>query len=282
MRLRYRIAASPLGGLVCRAAGLRHLGNDGLLKVLIYHDVPSSRLAAFEAQVRFIGQRYGFLAPEDLRDVLSGKRTFSGTKVLLTFDDGFHSNAVVAERVLDPLGIKALFFIPPGFIDAKTRDAQRTFIAENIFRGGLGEPISDEMRPMSWQNLKDLVAQGHTIGAHTVNHVKLAEVRDESRRRCEIVDSGDILQQRLAVAVNHFAYPFGGIDAIDERAKAVIRERFAYCHSGLRGVNSYGTDRHSILRDAVQLADPLPYLRMIVEDALGPMYRKRAMSLERY
>lgn len=282
MRVRYRVAGSPLGALFCRAAGLRHLGNEGLLKVLIYHDVPAASLDAFEAQVRYIKERYGFLAPDDLKAVLSGKLTFAGTKALLTFDDGFHSNAIVAERVLKPLGIKALFFIPPGFIDAKTRDEQRSFIAENIFRGGLGAAVPDEMAPMTWPNLGELLAQGHSIGAHTINHRKLSELADERDRRREIAQSGDILEQKLGVRVGHFAFPFGGLDAIDERAKAIVRERYEFCHSGLRGVNAAGTDRYSVLRDAVQTGDPLPYVRFIVEDALGPLYRKRAMSLERY
>jgi Predicted xylanase/chitin deacetylase len=135
---------------------------------------------------------------------------------------------------------------------------------------------------MTWESLKELMAQGHSIGAHTINHRKLSEIADDVELRREIVESGDILESRLGVAVSHFAFPFGGLDAINERAKEIIKERYAFCHSGLRGVNTAGTDPHSILRDAVQLADPLPYVRMIVEDALGPMYRKRALSLERY
>lgn len=283
MRLRHRIAASGLARVFSGIAHRRHSCHDGLLKVLIYHDVPEADLGVFAKQVEYISAQYGFVTPDDVKNVIAGRLRYAGTRVLLTFDDGFRSNAVVAERVLDPLGIKALFFIPPGFIEAESREEQCSFIAENIFLGGLGPgPISESMAPMTWEQLKHLLARGHSIGAHTINHRRLTEITDERELRKEIIGSGDILQQRLGAAIDHFAYPFGGIESIDRRAKAIVRERYACCHSGIRGVNVGGTDPHSLLRDAVSVSDPISYIKFIVGDGLGLMYRKRASMLARY
>lgn len=283
MKLRYLVADSSLSRVFLGIAHRRHASHKTLLKILIYHDIPSADRDAFQAHVQYIHTHYGFIAPNDLKRVILGKQEYTGTKVLLTFDDGFHSNAVVAKQILNPLGIKALFFIPPGFIEAESREEQRTFIATNIFLGGLvAGQIPDALAPMTWEDVKNLLDHGHSIGAHTINHRRLTEISSESELRREIIESGDILQRRLGTAVEHFAYPFGGIDSIAPRAKAIIKERYAYCHSGIRGVNVAGTDPHALLRDPVSLADPLAYVRFIMEDGLGLMYRKRALSIARY
>jgi peptidoglycan/xylan/chitin deacetylase (PgdA/CDA1 family) len=283
MKLRYLVADSSLSRVFLGIAHRRHASHKTLLKILIYHDVPAADRDAFRAHVQYIRTHYGFITLDDLKSVIAGKAEYTGTKVLLTFDDGFHSNAVVAKQILDPLGIKALFFIPPRFIETKNRAEQRTFMAANIFLGGLVvEQIPDAMKPMTWEDLKELLDHGHAIGAHTINHRRLTEIGSERELRREIVESGDILHRRLGTAVEHFAYPFGGIDSIDPRAKAIIKERYAYCYSGIRGVNVGGTDPHALLRDPVSLADPVAYVRFIMEDGLGLMYRKRALSIARY
>lgn len=283
MNLRYLVADSSLSRVFLGIAHQRHASHEALLKVLVYHDIPSTDRDAFQAHVQYIQTHYGFITPDDLKNVIGGTLRYTGTKALLTFDDGFHSNAIVAEQILNPLGIKALFFIPPGFIDARNREEQRTFIATNIFRGGLGPgQIPDAMAAMRWEDVKDLLDHGHSIGAHTINHRRLTEIGSEGELRREIIESGEILQRRLGIAIDHFAYPFGGIHSIDRRAKAIIKERYAYCHSGIRGVNVAGTDPHALLRDPVSLADPVAYVRFIIEDGLGLMYRTRALSVARY
>lgn len=283
MNFRYLVAGSSLSRVFVGLARQRNAGYKALLKILIYHDIADAGRAAFCSQIQYIREHYGFIAPSDLQDVIDGKLQYTGTKALLTFDDGFHSNAVVAKEILAPLGIKALFFIPPGFIEARRREEQQAFIATNILRGTLGAgPVPDAMAPMTWDDLKDLLRDGHTIGAHTISHRRLTEAGSENDLRCEIIGSGDILQQRLGTAIDHFAYPFGGIDSIDRRAMAVIRERYAFCYSGIRGVNVAGTDPHALLRDPVSLADPVAYVRFMMEDGLGLMYRSRALSIAEY
>ena len=51
---------------------------------------------------------------------------------MLTFDDGFYSNYIIAKEVLKPLGIKAIFFVTTEFIDSKNKDLQQNFIKQNI------------------------------------------------------------------------------------------------------------------------------------------------------
>jgi len=280
MKIRYLIANSILGSFLLSMAKKRNNNDRGVLKILIYHDIPYQDFDKFEAQIKYIASRYGFVRPDDLEKILTGKMKYVGTRVLLTFDDGFKSNILLAEKFLDPLGIKAVFFIPPGFINAKNRDEQRTFIAKNIYKNRFKlEEIPDDMAPMVWQDLERLLDQGHTIGAHTINHRRLTEIESEDNLRHEIVECGDILQKKLGVDVDHFSFPFGNIESIDLKAMNIIRERYKYCYSGIRGNNSANTNSYAILRDPVSVDDPSTYFRFIFEDGLGLMYRKRASLL---
>jgi peptidoglycan/xylan/chitin deacetylase (PgdA/CDA1 family) len=280
MKIRYLIANSILGRLLLTIAKRRNNDDKGALKILIYHDISYKNFDKFEAQIKYIDRNYGFIRPDDLQDILAGKMKYTGTKVLLTFDDGFVSNALLAEKFLDPLGIKAIFFIPPGFINAKNRDEQKTFIAKNIYNNRFKpEEIPDDMMPMSWQDLEHLLDQSHTIGAHTINHRRLTEIESKGELKREIVESGNILQKKLGVDIEHFSFPFGNIDSIDLRAMNITRERYKYCYSGIRGNNSINTSPYAILRDPVSVDDPFAYFNFIVEDGLGLMYGKRALLL---
>ncbi len=280
MKIRYLVANSILGSLLLSMAKRRNNNSKGALKILIYHDIPYEEFDKFEAQIKYIDRHYGFIRPDDLKDILAGKMEYTGTKVLLTFDDGFKSNALIAKKVLDPLGIKAIFFIPPGFINAKDRDEQKTFIAKDIHNNRFKpEEIPDAMAPMTWQDLACLLEHGHTIGAHTINHRRLTEIESEGELRSEIIESGDMLQKKLGADIEHFSFPFGNIESIDPRAMKIIREHYKYCYSGIRGNNYSDTNLYAILRDPLSINDPPGYVNFIVEDGLGLMYRKRASLL---
>ena len=62
---------------------------------------------------------------------------------------------------------------------------------------------------MTWQELARLAADPLvTIGAHTVNHVMLAKVPDETVA-AELANSRDVIEAALGVRPWHFAYPVG-------------------------------------------------------------------------
>lgn len=63
---------------------------------------------------------------------------------------------------------------------------------------------------MSWQELVDLAADPLcTIGAHTVNHMMLKKVPDESVVRAEMAMSRSVLESAIGKRPEHLAYPVG-------------------------------------------------------------------------
>lgn len=62
---------------------------------------------------------------------------------------------------------------------------------------------------MSWKQVQTLAESGLlTIGAHTLNHHALAKL-DEQQVREEIEEGQRVMEQRIGVRAEHFAYPYG-------------------------------------------------------------------------
>lgn len=71
---------------------------------------------------------------------------------------------------------------------------------------GLEPPSPETCRMLSWDELRRMVRNGHTVGSHTLSHPNLAHVGPEELRT-ELVESRQRLERELGVPVEHFAYP---------------------------------------------------------------------------
>ena len=194
---------------------------------------------------------------------------------MLTFDDGFYSNYIIAKEVLAPLGIKAIFFIPTGFIDSASKNKHKEYIKQNFFEGQYPSNfLTDEMKPMSWENLSELVDMGHTVGSHTKHHFRLSTINKDNLLKEEIIASGNRIEEMLKVKVEHFAFPFGDIKSIDKKALDLIRKRYKYIYSGIRGRNGNGANPFAIRRESIDIGDSYRYNRFIAEGGLAFYYWK--------
>ncbi|EMO07728.1 hypothetical protein LEP1GSC137_4213 [Leptospira borgpetersenii str. Noumea 25] len=91
--------------------------DDSELRVLLYHDIAGQERSRFRTQLEKISIDWKFISPEVFAEMVRGEKEILGRNLLLTFDDGYLSNRIVAEEILEPLGIKALFFIISDFVD---------------------------------------------------------------------------------------------------------------------------------------------------------------------
>jgi peptidoglycan/xylan/chitin deacetylase (PgdA/CDA1 family) len=248
------------------------------VRVLIYHDVPKASMENFSLQLSFLNKLYDFLTPSDLFRVLSGDYCPDGISLVVTFDDGFISNRTIAEKVLKPLGIKALFFISPGFIECRGATAQEKFVKARFFQRHLSPEELNGKTPMDWKALSWLVSNGHAIGSHTISHIELANITDRVEMEEEIIRSGIYLSERLGVPVESFSPAFG---QLNREAMEIIKRGYRFCFSSVRGFNTLNTSPYGIFRDAVSPFDPPSYLQFIVEGGLDLRYREKAAELKR-
>jgi peptidoglycan/xylan/chitin deacetylase (PgdA/CDA1 family) len=255
------------------------LGHRHALRVLTYHDVAPEDEAHFEAQLRWLARSWRFVSAENFGAFVSGEEPVRGRNLLLTFDDGFASHRVVAERVLKPLEIKALYFAVSDFVAMQDRDQARQFIASNICPGSRAADLPAHWCNMGWSDLEALLEQGHSVGGHTRTHARLSQIDTEAELEREIIDSANTLSRRLGVSVEHFAYTFGDIGSFSPQALAVARQRFRFIYSGLRGDNARAVSAWTLRRDAACPRDPLALLGAYVEGVADFNYARSRAQL---
>jgi len=145
----------------------------------------------------------------------------------------------------------------------------------------VGNKLIKEMKPIAWNELKELIQEGHTIGAHTLNHARLSEIMSLKELEKEIIGSGDILEDRLNIKVDWFAYPFGDVKSINNRAYKIIKKRYKHCYTGIRGNNYNNQNQYALWRDYIDLSWPVDYIEFILRGGIDwYYYRKRKKILK--
>jgi peptidoglycan/xylan/chitin deacetylase (PgdA/CDA1 family) len=140
--------------------------------------------------------------------------------VTITFDDGFVSNLEEAAPAMRELDCRAINYLVADRI-GKTSDWEAA-------EGGEARPLMDDAQ------IRDWLAAGHWIGAHTCTHPRLSRIpRDRAKE--EIVSSRKKLEDTFGTAIEHFAYPYGDYD---EAVLELVREAgFKTAVTMDRGVN---------------------------------------------
>ena len=243
------------------------------LRVLLYHDIAPQEHVYFERQLGWLSRHWTFISPEKFAAVISGRETIQNKSLLLTFDDGFASNLAITQKILNPMGIKALFFVVSDLVAIEDRDEARQFIVRHVQPGTSIDKLPPYLSNMKWSDLEALLEQGHTIGAHTRTHARLSEISSSDGLEDEIVSSADSLGNRLGVNVEHFAYTFGDLASFSSQALRVAQKRFRYVYSSLRGNNRIGISSFAIRRDVLTPSDSNALVGAFLEGGADFLYR---------
>lgn len=70
---------------------------------------------------------------------------------------------------------------------------------------------------MNWEDLKQLVASGHRVESHTVNHLMLGTIEDESIVMKELIESKNRIHEMLGYYPVTISYPVGSYNAITKK-----------------------------------------------------------------
>src|SRR3989338_7220744 len=271
MRFRHVLAYSLpflLGLKRCRSVVNLLLNNS--LSILLYHDIPNHLFDSFRAQMQFLQKHYQLITPNEFEQIARGDKTVVGHQLLLSFDDGFKSNFHVAKEILTPLNIKALFFVPPSFVDCADRVMQIAFMQNRLRLRAMD--ISGDMAPMSWDDLRWLIRSGHTIGSHTMTHACLSKIISPEELFYEVAQSKKILEAQLQQSIEHFAYPLGDVDSINSVALSLALKHYRYVYSGVRG--NYCARSRVFYRESMDLGLGVHYARFLAEGGLRFHYRR--------
>lgn len=122
----------------------------------------------------------------ELSAPLSRGQPMSASAACVTFDDGTVDFYEYAWPVLRERGLPVTLYVTSGLVGGRI----------------------DGRQMLTWEQLEELRDSGVEIGAHSQQHIAL-DVVSADRSARELVNSKLELEQRLQVAVNSFAYPYG-------------------------------------------------------------------------
>jgi peptidoglycan/xylan/chitin deacetylase (PgdA/CDA1 family) len=183
----------------------------------------------------YLNNGYQFISPKDLLNGLSDDRKYA----LITFDDGYYSNAL-ARPILEEYGVPAVFFISTNHVrqnkcfwwDALHRErfAQgadhpqikreanelkclRTDGIEEHLKSRFGpdvlRPRGDIDRPFSPEELREFASSKFVhLGNHTADHAILTNYSPDEVRQ-QVLTAQTELEEMTGVQANSIAYPNG-------------------------------------------------------------------------
>jgi heparosan-N-sulfate-glucuronate 5-epimerase len=182
--------------------------------VLCYHGVsphwPSVLAITPErlrAQLDFL-VRHGFQGAT-FSEIVAGEAPEKA--VAITFDDALHSVYDRAFSLLGEYGVPGTVFAPTDLVGLP---APMSWPGIDKWDGG---PYEDELRGMTWDELRGLRDAGWEIASHTRSHAYLPDLAD-AELHAELAESRETCSRELGEPCRSLAYPYGGVD--DRVAKA--------------------------------------------------------------
>lgn len=162
----------------------------------------------------------------------------AGGMVSLTFDDGWKSQYESVVPLLHNAGMKGTFYVISGFV---------------------GE---DEY--MDAEEVADLSARGHEVGAHSVSHPHLPDLGSDEVTE-ELVDSKAYLEEVTGKEVTSFAYPYGeyyeGVDGQTADAG------YATARTADDGFNDEDTGAYLLRAYTVEADTPIALVKDLIDEA---------------
>jgi peptidoglycan/xylan/chitin deacetylase (PgdA/CDA1 family) len=221
------------------------LGPDGFqtIPILTYHRFAedcSSPLCmptrTFRRQMNYLKENgYHVISVEDLLAFLEYRQGLPKKSVLITMDDGYRSVYKFAYPILKEYGFTATLFIYTSFVGVSKM-------------------------AITWDQLKEMKADGFVIGSHTMYHSDLTKPKEGeteqefiARIEEELYGSKKIIDKKLGQDTCFLAYPFG---YYDQRAMQISKKAgYKIAMSVERGGNPFFADPMMLRRDQILKRD---------------------------
>jgi hypothetical protein len=230
--------------------------------VLIYHRIGRSSpievdmpLATFKRQMEVLAASARVVPLDVAVDALVDQTPLSIVDpIVITFDDGTADFERYALPVLERHRLPVTLYLTTDFIES-------------------GRSFPHQGHPLSWSGVCDALSTGLvTAGSHTHTHPRLDKVW-ASEAADELERSIGLIEDRLDLRPEHFAYPYGipGGPLVENEVKK--RTRTAAI-GGTRANLSARTDLHRLSRSPIQFSDGMKYFE---KKAAGGMWLEDSM-----
>lgn len=153
--------------------------NNKYIRVINYHHITEEK--AFGKQLNFFKERFDDINFSEFELFLK-KGVLPGNKpgIILTFDDGYEDNYTIARKCLQRYGFTGWFMVSSDLLDTDGY--------------------------MTYDQVSELLNQGHTIGCHTATHHRMLESDTDELLEYEVTDSKKKLEKNLGVSIDIFCW----------------------------------------------------------------------------
>jgi peptidoglycan/xylan/chitin deacetylase (PgdA/CDA1 family) len=210
--------------------------NNTNINILLYHQIGDAldsktnpncfcSIKEFINQMDFLkNSSYKVISLNEAMDMIFKRKNIDENCVVLTFDDGCERFYDVTFPILDKFNFPSTIYPLAGFL------GKHAVINGNEYT---------TLKILSQSMLLELNQLGVEIGAHTMNHVKLAKV-DNNKAITEVNKSKDTLEQIIGNKINSFSFPHG--DYNNDVIEIVSQAGFT---NALTCINGYANDATS-------------------------------------
>lgn len=236
---------------ICNKIITKKINDSNYFRILNFHHIREENFDNIRDILISLSKDHHIINPKDLAILQSQNFKVKKKTLLITFDDGFFSQKNFAERVLEKLKIKAIFFVIPNFVMINDLNISKKFIKEHILESIKLDNFDKNMQNMKTNDLKYLVDSGHDIGMHSLNHTRLSTIKNKKLLEEEILSNLYLMEKILGIKILSFAYPYGDIKSINSESLRIINKFYKFIFSGIRGNNSLKQNTNLFWRDAI-------------------------------
>ena len=209
---------------------LRCKYGSNYIRVVNYHDTCRENSLNFERQIEWYKKRYTNVSYDEFKRFLLGEiNLFGKPGIMLTFDDGLKGNYDYAYPILKKHGFTGYFMCSSDLVETEGY--------------------------MTFEQLSELVKQGHIIGDHTATHHRMLETDTAETLEKEIITSREDLSKGCGCEIDIFCWCGGEEEHYTKKAQQeIIKAGYSY---------TFLTNSEPVTKDT----NPLAIQRINIEDS---------------
>jgi peptidoglycan/xylan/chitin deacetylase (PgdA/CDA1 family) len=226
------------------------------IPILMYHSISDKYINSpypyfwvntsperFKEQLRFLSENdYSVISLDKMCN--ASEEGEKGKKpVVITFDDGYHTVYTSAFPLMQKYGFNATVFLVPGIMGSKSKFSERY---------------------LKWNEIQEMQKNGMKFGSHTVNHVRLDQLKKEEIEY-QLKKSKEMIENELGERITSFSYPFAfpeGDKSFVSFLKGLLQESgYESCVSTNIGRNSRRNDLYFLRRIPINSRDDAYFFR---------------------
>ena len=205
--------------------------NENSVAVFVYHrfgenDYPSTniRINQFKKHLdELTKNNYNVVSTEEIINALTNNKDLPEKTVALTIDDAFFSIYKKAWPLLKEKKLPFTIFVSTGPVKSNSKNY------------------------MNWEQIKEMVNHGVTIGHHTKNHLHLV-TKEKEKIISEIEEANNDFLKNLGYVPDIFAYPYGEYSSeVKQITKSYFKAAFGQQSGGIyNGIDIFELPRYSL------------------------------------